>query len=79
MDLSEMKSLDSIVTLRRWIARIRRPALPGIFRRTSPLSDVWGFDRGTPVDRYYIECFLEGQRRDITGRILEVAELMNMH
>ena len=67
-----MKSLDSIVTLRRWINRIRRPAPPSILRRTSPLSDVWGFNRGTPVDRYYIECFLEGQRRDITGRILEV-------
>lgn len=62
------------MTLRQRFTRIRRPALPGIFRRTSPLSGVWGFDRGTPVDRYYIEKFLEEHRRDITGRTLEVAE-----
>lgn len=48
--------------------------MPGIFRRTSPLSAVWGFDRGTPVDRYYIEKFLKGYRQDITGRTLEVAD-----
>ena len=61
------------MTLRQWITRIRRPAPLRIFRRTSPLSAVWGFDRGTPVDRYYIESFLEENRRDIAGRILEVA------
>jgi SAM-dependent methyltransferase len=37
------------------------------------LSAFWGFDRGTPVDRYYIESFLEENRRDIAGRTLEVA------
>ena len=62
------------MTLRQWITRIRRPAPLRIFRRTSPLSAVWGFDRGTPVDRYYIESFLDGHRRDITGRTLEVAD-----
>ncbi len=62
------------MSLRHWIRRIRRPALPGIFRRSVPLSAFWGYDRGTPVDRYYIENFLEEHRRDITGRTLEVAE-----
>jgi SAM-dependent methyltransferase len=37
-----------------------------------PLSDSWGFDRGTPVDRYYIEGFLERYALDIRGRTLEV-------
>jgi len=46
----------------------------GLFRRTSPLSDDWGWDRGTPVDRYYIESFLEEYRQDIVGRILEVKD-----
>ena len=40
----------------------------------SPLSTDWGFDRGLPVDRYYIERFLGTHSADIRGRILEVAE-----
>ena len=43
-------------------------------RGTTPLSYDWGFDRGTPVDRYYIEHFLAAHRDDIRGRVLEVAE-----
>lgn len=41
-------------------------------RRTRPLSDAWGFDRGTPVDRFYLEEFLERQRGDVRGDVLEV-------
>jgi SAM-dependent methyltransferase len=37
-----------------------------------PLSQDWGYDRGTPVDRYYIEQFLELCRQDIRGRVVEV-------
>jgi SAM-dependent methyltransferase len=40
----------------------------------SPLSTDWGFDRGLPVDRYYIERFLDTHSADIRGRVLEVAE-----
>jgi SAM-dependent methyltransferase len=41
---------------------------------TAPLSRDFGYDRGTPVDRYYVERFL-GERRDaITGRVLEVKD-----
>jgi len=39
---------------------------------TAPLSTEWGFDRGTPIDRYYIERFLESHATDIRGRVLEV-------
>ena len=41
-------------------------------RRTRPVSDHWGFDRGTPVDRYYFDEFLEEHRGDIRGDVLEV-------
>jgi SAM-dependent methyltransferase len=51
---------------------LRHPALLGTIRRTTPLSDHWGRDRGTPVDRYYIEHFLAGARDVIRGRVLEV-------
>jgi SAM-dependent methyltransferase len=41
--------------------------------RRLPLSD-WGWSRGQPVDRYYIEAFLEEHRGDIRGHVLEVKE-----
>ena len=43
-----------------------------MLRRTTPLSSNWGFDRGTPIDRYYIEQFLQQHHQDIRGRVLEV-------
>jgi hypothetical protein len=46
----------------------------GSLRRTRPLSDNWGFDRGTPVDRYYIEKFLGGHVDRIHGRVLEIKD-----
>lgn len=52
--------------------RLARPAWLGTIRRTTPLSDAWGRERGTPVDRYYIEQFLEQQRVHIQGRVLEI-------
>ncbi len=60
--------------LRQRLRRLRHPALLGTLRRTSPLSGTWGFDRGTPVDRYYIQEFLESHRADIWGRVLEVQD-----
>jgi SAM-dependent methyltransferase len=64
------------------LARVLGPALP-VLRRwrrpatfaemdTTPLSTEWGFDRGTPIDRYYIERFLARHAGDIRGRVLEV-------
>jgi SAM-dependent methyltransferase len=46
----------------------------GSLRRTHPISQFFGFDRGQPVDRYYIEQFLEQHRADIRGRVLEVGD-----
>lgn len=44
----------------------------GDLRRTTPFSRHWGYDRGTPVDRYYIDGFLARHAPDIRGRVLEV-------
>ena len=56
------------------LRRLFRPAWLGTLRRTTPLSPHWGVDRGTPVDRYYIEGFLNAHRSDIRGRVLEVKD-----
>jgi SAM-dependent methyltransferase len=45
-----------------------------LLERTVPFSRRFGFDRGKPVDRYYIEKFLYQNRQDFKGRILEVAK-----
>jgi peptidoglycan/xylan/chitin deacetylase (PgdA/CDA1 family)/glycosyltransferase involved in cell wall biosynthesis len=46
----------------------------GDLRRVQPLSPRWGLDRGQPIDRYYIEQFLERHRADVRGRVLEVRD-----
>ena len=53
------------------LRRIRRPSGIGALDPV-PLSTEWGFDRGTPIDRYYIERFLESHAADVRGRVLEV-------
>jgi glycosyltransferase involved in cell wall biosynthesis len=67
----------------RWIRARRhgenyRPAVGeisfGSLRRVTPISRVFGFDRGLPVDRYYIEGFLARNASDIKGRVLEVGD-----
>jgi SAM-dependent methyltransferase len=37
-----------------------------------PISRDWGFDRGQPIDRYYIEQFLNLHAAAIHGRVLEI-------
>ena len=46
----------------------------GSLRRLTPISDRWGLDRGTPVDRHYIEHFLGQRAGDIRGRVLEIGD-----
>jgi len=43
-----------------------------LFAGLEPASRKFGFDRGEPIDRYYIEGFLDRNRSDIKGRVLEI-------
>jgi len=43
-------------------------------RNVKPISKVFGFDRGKPIDRYYIEKFLAENKELIQGVVLEIAE-----
>jgi SAM-dependent methyltransferase len=45
-----------------------------MLRRVTPVSRDWGFDRGLPVDRYYIEDFLIRHSQDVRGRVLEIED-----
>jgi SAM-dependent methyltransferase len=44
----------------------------GDLARLTPISEQWGFDRGTPIDRHYILEFLAAHAADIAGDVLEV-------
>jgi len=50
----------------------RDPVEWGALRRTEPFSRNWGDERGLPVDRPYIERFLELHAHDIRGDVLEI-------
>lgn len=43
-------------------------------KKTEPVSKLFGFDRGAPIDRYYIEKFLNDNSSFIHGNILEIAD-----
>jgi glycosyltransferase involved in cell wall biosynthesis/SAM-dependent methyltransferase len=46
----------------------------GSLNRTNPFSEKFGYDRGGPVDRYYIENFLKRKSALISGRVLEIGD-----
>ncbi len=46
----------------------------GSFNRLTPFSYHFGYDRGQPIDRYYIENFLQCYSRDVQGRVLEIGD-----
>ncbi len=44
------------------------------YRKLQPVSRKFGYDLGSPIDRYYIESFLKQNRSNICGRVLEIAD-----
>jgi SAM-dependent methyltransferase len=56
---------------RRAAAALRLPLWISL-RTTRPFSTNYGFDRGTPIDRFYFEEFLREWSGDVRGDVLEV-------
>lgn len=48
--------------------------LMGDLRRLKPLASDFGYSRGQPIDRYYIENFLSRHADDVQGRVLEIKD-----
>lgn len=65
-------------SLHRKTRRLSSPSIFGVemgdLGGIQPISQSFGFDRGTPVDRYYIEQFLAACADDIHGQVLEVGD-----
>ena len=67
----------------RWLSRTGRrlSAWPpvgsvdlGDLRRVAPVSRKFGLDRGTAIDRHYIERFLAAHADAVRGRVLEFGD-----
>ena len=80
-------TIDPVSTIRRVAARMTGGVAPAHERSTNanvrswarlldgePISRDFGYDRGRPVDRYYIEQFLDRHHSDIRGCVLEVGD-----
>lgn len=61
--------------LKRLIGDLARPKVVfNDLERSRPVSNLFGFDRGQPIDRYYIEKFLDENSNYIKGSVLEIAD-----
>jgi SAM-dependent methyltransferase len=77
-----MKSID-VGILRGGLVAVKKrlwPAALVVFptarnrRRLTPVSRIWGMDRGTPIDRHYIDGFVAQNAKDVRGRVLEIED-----
>ena len=81
---SKSRNRNARRTAAGWLrALTRRPRVGrvdfGDLRRLAPISATWGFDRGTPVDRFYIDRFMRNHDKDVRGRVLEIANPAMTH
>ncbi|MGE0705732.1 MAG: polysaccharide deacetylase family protein, partial [Vicinamibacterales bacterium] len=53
---------------------VQRAADSPSVRRLSPVARDWGYSRGTPIDRHYIELFLAKRASDVRGAVLEIKD-----
>jgi SAM-dependent methyltransferase len=70
--------------VRKWIVqqqrkhRLQWPRMGSVsfgdLRRVTPISPIFGLDRGLPIDRYYIEKFLGEHAELVRGRALELGD-----
>lgn len=66
--------MKKILKKLRCLKRLLKPVDWHNLRSLKPVSRVFGFDRGTPIDRVYIEDFLNKNQKFITGVVCEIAE-----
>jgi len=80
--INKIKSLMASPLRRLLFAlKLRKPTTPpigkvnfGDFNHTNPISREFGMGRGYPIDRYYIENFLEAKSSVIKGHVLEIGD-----
>lgn len=68
--ISQQINKISMEIERRFLCQINL----GRLDRLHPISTLFGYDRGQPIDRYYVENFLLQHKNDIHGRVLEIGD-----
>ena len=63
-----------LLELLRYLTRKKVRVIFNDLTTTRPVSSLFGFDRGTPIDRYFIEKFIAANAEMIQGRVLEIGE-----
>lgn len=63
-----------LADLLKYLLRSKVEVVFNDLRVNRPVSSSFGCDRGTAIDRYYIEKFLDCNRALIRGRVLEVGD-----
>jgi hypothetical protein len=56
------------------LVRRQQPIVLGDLKRFDPISPEFGWRRGTPIDRYYIQSYINDKSSLIRGECLEIAE-----
>jgi SAM-dependent methyltransferase len=65
---------EGIKRIRGSAIRLTKPVDPFDLSRIGPVSREFGIGRGTPIDRRYIEQFLDARHDEIRGRTMEIAD-----
>lgn len=58
--------------VKRVLQAVRRSTKPAPALPVQPVSLWWGYDRGTPIGRFFIDEFIGRHRGDIRGAVLEI-------
>lgn len=63
-----------LAPLKHKCKRVYNPPKWHYMRNLTPISNVFGFDRGTPIDRVYTDDFLAKNAEFISGVVCEIAD-----
>jgi len=66
-----MKIIDIAKKIR---AHVTRKVISKSSYSLAPISKKYGFDRGEPIDRFWIEEFLQSHKSQVTGRCIEITD-----
>ncbi len=74
--MSRIKPINQVKALRSKVFLRLRPSKKYWLatKNLKPLSKKFGFDRGTPIDRFWIESFLKENKKHIKGVCLEIGD-----
>src|SRR5687767_8961447 len=64
--------MEKPISKMKFLKKIFKPVHWHNLRTVKPISNVFGLDRGMPIDRYYIENFLQKNSSLIQGKVLEI-------